>query len=220
MNRDTYVNFCDNRLRTCFIICTIAEAGTATGESTHLIDKGFQSGLWCRAPAKQPETPKTVRHAANLRHPGSQKAHPMAVNPSVPDFVRFILRKRTDNEIRDTSLLPWPKQGMIDTCLQYLEQTNNPHIRQTVGDALLYLSFYQDGVGADPMRNCRFDLFPMDITSLGSDLEGLKKAVALELPHLETDKFIDLLIKVQEDFKSLNASCEAIEAKWASLDNP
>jgi hypothetical protein len=170
-------------------------------------------------PAQNPNNPKAVRHATNNGIRYDNRHVPMVMKPSVPDFVRFILRKRTDSEIRDTSLLPWPKDLIIDTCLRYLEQTNNPHIRQTVGDALLYLSFYQDGVGAEPMRNCRFDLFPMDITSLGSDLEGLKKAIAQELPYLETDTFIDLLIKVQEDFKRLNASCEAIEAKWASLDN-
>jgi hypothetical protein len=128
------------------------------------------------------------------------------------DLVRFLQRKWLPDTIWDASALPLPKENIIAECLSFLESTRNAHTRAMVAAYLLRLSFYQPNVGEEPLRNCRFELFPVDITSLDADaLARLKAAVSEQLPHLESDRFIDLLRKVQADFKRIEASCQAIE---------
>ena len=135
------------------------------------------------------------------------------------DLVRFCQRKWLPDTIFDTSELTTPKEKIIEDCLCYLEATKNPFKRQTVNHYLLKLSFYQPEVGAQPLRNCRFELFPGDIATLDAEgLATLKKAVAEHLPHLDTDRYLDLLARVQSDFKKIEASCEAIDAQWESKD--
>jgi hypothetical protein len=135
------------------------------------------------------------------------------------DLIRFLQRKWLPDTIWDTSALPLRKETIIEECLCFLESTRNPHTREMVNGYLLRLSFYQPDVGEQPLRNCRFDLFPVDITSLDADgLATLKTAVAEHLPHLDCDRFIDLLSKVQADFKRIEAACQTIATQRDALE--
>ena len=135
------------------------------------------------------------------------------------DLVRFLQRKWLTDVIFDESALPMPKEEIIGECLCFLESTKNPHTREMVTAYLLRLSFYQPDVGAEPLRNCRFDLFPVDINSLDADgLARLKGAVSEHLPHLEGERFIELLRSVQADFKRIEAACQAIEKQREATD--
>ena len=128
------------------------------------------------------------------------------------DLVRYLQRKWLPDTIWDISALPLPKEVIIADCLCFLESTKNPHTREMVGAYLLRLSFYQQDVGAQPLRNCHFDLFPVDINTLDDGgLARLQAAVSEHLPHLDGDRFIGLLRKVQADFKRIEAACQAVE---------
>ena len=130
----------------------------------------------------------------------------------VTGYIKFDQRCYRGNEIHDSSILPWPKQEIVDACLKRLERTDNPNVRRTIGHHLLQTAFYQDGVGEESLRNCRFDLFPMDLNLLGDkELAQVRALVARELRHLDPDRFIPLLCRVQAEFKELNEACEAIE---------
>jgi hypothetical protein len=132
----------------------------------------------------------------------------------VTGYVKFNQRSYHSEAIQDASILPWPKQKIVDSCLQFLEQTSNPNIRRTVGHHLLQAAYYQDGVGEESLFNCRFGLFPVDLNSLGDkELAKVRALVARELSHLDPDRFIPLLRRVQAEFKELNEACEEIEKR-------
>ena len=136
---------------------------------------------------------------------------PAELDKIVTRYVKVVQRNRPCNEIRDVSSLPWPKDVIIDACLQYLAKNKNPNIRDTVSGSLLLLSFYQEGVGDKPLTDCRFDHFPMDINSVSdAEMTRLKEIVAENLPHLDPDHFLRLLRLVQADFRKIDAACEAI----------
>jgi hypothetical protein len=150
---------------------------------------------------------------------------PQMLKDVVSGFVRFIDRRHRNNEIYDSSLLPWPKELILDACLQRLKAEKNPLIRQTIADGLLCAAFYQDGVGAEALQNCRFDLFTVNIASLDeSHLKRLRLTVTEHLPHLDSEKFIAMLSLVQAEFNRLNSTCEQIERQHEStgtaLNNP
>lgn len=129
----------------------------------------------------------------------------------VTNYVKVVQKNNPCNEIRDVSRLPFPKDVIINACLQFMAGNENPNIRDTVGTCLSLISFYQEGVGPQPLRDCRFDLFPFDVNSLSeADFAKLKEAVVINLPHLDADRYLKLLGLVQTDFKKIEAACEAI----------
>lgn len=133
----------------------------------------------------------------------------------VTGYIKFNQRCYHGDLIHDSSMLPWPKQEIVDACLQRLEQTDNPNVRRTISHHLLQSAFYQDGVGEESLRNCRFDLFPMDLNLLGDkELAQVRALISRELRHLDPDKFIPLLCRVQSEFKELNEACEGIEKRY------
>ena len=135
----------------------------------------------------------------------------------VAAFVRFIDRRHRNNEIYDTSILPWPKETIKDLCLQRLKTEPNPLIRRTIADGLLCIVFYQDGVGPLPMQDCRLDLFTMNISSLSEEkLRRVKLTIAEHLPHLESEKFLAILKKVQDEFIALDELCDSLEMEHSS----
>ena len=132
----------------------------------------------------------------------------------VTGYIKFNQRCYYGNQIHDASMLPWPKQEIIDACLKRLERTSNPNVRRSIGHHLLQTAYYQDGVGEESLRNCRFELFPVDLNSLGDkELAKVRALVARELTHLDPDRFIPLLRRVQAEFKELNEACEEIEKR-------
>lgn len=134
------------------------------------------------------------------------------IEQMVTGYIKFNQRCYHGHQIYDASMLPWPKDQIIDACLQRLEWTENPNVRATIEHHLLQTAFYQDGVGEEPFRNCRFDLFRTDINHLpDEEFAKVRELVVKELSHLDPDKFIPLLGRVQAEFKELNAICEAIE---------
>jgi hypothetical protein len=133
----------------------------------------------------------------------------------VTGYIKFNQRCQHGNIIHDSSILPWAKQEIVDACLQRLERTENPNVRRTISHHLLQIAFYQDGVGEESLRNCHFDLFPMDLNLLGDkELAQVRALMARELRHLDPDRFIPLLCRVQAEFKKLNETCEAIEKRY------
>jgi hypothetical protein len=145
------------------------------------------------------------------------KYSPEMLKKIVIGYVRFIDQRYRRNEIYDTSILPWPKETIFDCCLQRLKHEKNHLVRKNISDCLLSLAFYQDGVGNQPMVDCRLDLFPMDITTLDEDKLGrVKLAIAEHLPHLEGGRFLAMLRLVQADFRRFNDACEAIERQHAA----
>ena len=138
--------------------------------------------------------------------------NPQMLKDVVAGFVRFVDRRHRNNEIYDAAILPFPKQTILDCCLHRLSLEKNPLIRKTISDGLLCAAFFQDGIGLEPMQNCRLDLFTMDLSSLDEQqLNRVKQTVAEHLSHLDSDKFIATLRLVQAEFKRLNDACEAIE---------
>jgi hypothetical protein len=135
----------------------------------------------------------------------------------VAAFVRFIDRRHRNNEFYDTSILPWPKDMIKDLCLQRLRTEPNPLIRRTIADNLLCIVFYQEGVGPLPMQDCRLDLFTMNISSLSEEkLRRVRLTIAEHLPHLESEKFLAILTRVQNEFIVLNDLLDSLESEHAS----
>lgn len=142
---------------------------------------------------------------------------PEMMKQIVTKYVRFIDKRYRINEIYDASILPWPKETIIDCCLQRLQREENHLIRKNISDCLLSLAFFQDGVGTEPMADCRLDLFTMDLSSLDeAQLGRVRQAIAEHLPHLESGKFLAILRLVQAEFKGLIERTEAIEQEHAA----
>ena len=134
-------------------------------------------------------------------------------------FVKSIARRHRTNTIYDSSILPAPRETIIEYCLLRLKAEKNGIIRRNIADALLCIPFYQDGIGTPPMVDCRFDLFTMDLSSLDErQLGKVRLAIAEHLPHLDARRFLAVLTRVQAEFRQINELCEEIEREHAARE--
>jgi len=61
------------------------------------------------------------------------------------------LEKCPEGLVRDTTLLPYPKQELLDALLLSIISAPNEQLADAFGVAAMALSGYQDGVGTDPI---------------------------------------------------------------------